>query len=278
MLDDEEFFDAVVASPTVGPPPKVPFYAVDRSTDDSTVESQGFRDPAPRRRDPERLAGLRRVAEPALHLVADGVVDRDNAARVGAVGEFDAAGSLPRQPRRDRRYQSRTREADAAVRYSAAPGHRGARGRHLPAEVHGVAAEQRAAVEIRHGLLQLPRDGRRGGGPPAARATASRPRRRVPAGFPGGAVGFRASASRRRGAPSSSKTPEDARAPAAAKIGAKVAPPSTTVDVDVETKRGVCCGCDFVVEAHVSSGFVGYENEVFGGLLIVRSAHLSQRE
>ena len=46
MLDDEEFFDAVVASPTVGPPPKVPFYAVDRATDDSTVESQGFRDPA----------------------------------------------------------------------------------------------------------------------------------------------------------------------------------------------------------------------------------------
>ena len=34
----------------------------------------------------------------------------------------------------------------------------------------------------------------------------------------------------------------------------------------------------FVVEAHVSSGFVGYENEVFGGLFIVRSAHLSQRE
>ena len=36
MLDDEEFFDAVVASPAAGPP-KVPFYAVDRSTDDSTV-------------------------------------------------------------------------------------------------------------------------------------------------------------------------------------------------------------------------------------------------
>ena len=31
---------------SAGPPPKAPFYAVDRSTDDSTVESQGFRDPA----------------------------------------------------------------------------------------------------------------------------------------------------------------------------------------------------------------------------------------
>ena len=155
---------------------------------------------------PRGLAGLRRVAEPALHLVADGVVDRDNAARVGAVGEFDAAGSLPRQPRRDRRYQSRTREADAAVRSGvAAPGHRGARGRHLPAEIRGLAA-QRAAVEIRHGLLQLPRVDerrRRGGGPPASTRPPPGRGGRVPAGFPGGAVGFRglrrlAAAARRR--------------------------------------------------------------------------------
>ena len=79
------------------------------------------------------------------------------------------------------------------------------------------------------------------------------------------------------------RTPSPGMAPsAAAKIGAKVAPPSTTVDVDVETMRrrpdGFVVVAIFVVEAHVSSGFVGYENEVFGGLFIVRSAHLSQRE
>ena len=212
MLDDEEFFDAVVASPTVGPPPKVPFYAVDRSTDDSTVESQGFRDPAPRRRDPEVSPGCAGSQNPLY-------ISSPTASSIGTTprGSVRSANSTPRAAFLDNPDViadiNREREADAAVRSGvAAPRHRGARGRHLPAEIHGLAA-QRAAVEIRHGLLQLPRVGRRGGGPPAgARPPPGRggqfprrPRRRGRTS--------RASASRRRGATSSSKTPRTRSAP-----------------------------------------------------------------
>ena len=239
MLDDEEFFDAVVASPTVGPPPKVPFYAVDRSTDDSTVESQGFRDPAPaRRRDPEVSPGCAGSQNPLY-------ISSPTASSIGTTprGSVRSANSTPRAAFLDNPDViadiNREREKRTPPSGQASPR-------------LGIAA--RAAAIFRRRSVGSPRNA-----PPskfdtgsfsfhasgAAAADLQQARDRLQAeadSFPPASPaarsvtdfeGFGVSPPRRD---VELESAEDAVRAAAAKIGAKVAPPSTTVDVDVETK------------------------------------------
>ena len=237
MLDDEEFFDAVVASPTVGPPPKVPFYAVDRSTDDSTVESQGFRDPAPRRRDPEVSPGCAGSQNPLY-------ISSPTASSIGTTprGSVRSANSTPRAAFLDNPDViadiNREREKRTPPSGQASPR-------------LGIAA--RAAAIFRRRSMGSPRNNappskfdtgsfsfrsKRAPAPGADPAsTRPRPRpRRTPAGFPAARSDFEELRRLAAAAATSSFNAEDAVRAAAAKIGAKVAPPSTTVDVDVETK------------------------------------------
>ena len=240
MLDDEEFFDAVVASPTVGPPPKVPFYAVDRSTDDSTVESQGFRDPAPaRRRDPEVSPGCAGSQNPLY-------ISSPTASSIGTTprGSVRSANSTPRAAFLDNPDViadiNREREKRTPPSGQASPR-------------LGIAA--RAAAIFRRRSMGSPRNN----APPskfdtgsfsfhasgAAAADLQQARDRLQAeadSFPPASPaarsvtdfeGFGVSPPRRD---VELESAEDAVRAAAAKIGAKVAPPSTTVDVDVETK------------------------------------------
>ena len=235
MLDDEEFFDAVVASPTVGPPPKVPFYAVDRSTDDSTVESQGFRDPAPaRRRDPEVSPGCAGSQNPLY-------ISSPTASSIGTTprGSVRSANSTPRAfldnpdviADINREREKRTPPSGQAsprlgiAARAAAIFRRRSMGNAPPSKFDtgsfSFHASGAAAADLQQARDRLQAEA--DSFPPAS------PAARSVTDF----EGFGVSPPRRD---VELESAEDAVRAAAAKIGAKVAPPSTTVDVDVETK------------------------------------------
>ena len=238
MLDDEEFFDAVVASPTVGPPPKVPFYAVDRSTDDSTVESQGFRDPAPRRRDPEVSPGCAGSQNPLY-------ISSPTASSIGTTprGSVRSANSTPRAAFLDnpdviadinREREKRTppsgqasprlgiaARAAAIFRRRSVGSPRNAPPSKFDTGSFSFHASGAAAADLQQARDRLQAEA--DNSPPASPAARSGTDCEGCGGSPPRRDVERESA-------------EDAVRAAAAKIGAKVAPTSTTGDVDVETK------------------------------------------
>jgi len=267
MLDDEEFFDAVVASPHGLP--KVPFYAVG-PPDDAMVEAQGFLDPAPARRRALEVspgcAGSQNplyISSPTASSVGGSMRSGNSTPRGAFLENPDVLADLHRE--HDKRtppsgqasprlgiaaraaaiFRRRSMSSPAASpRDANSPPSRFDTGQ-FSFHAHRAGA---AAEDLRDGLERLRREEdvspppsptpREPAEPASYVAAPGTPPNRPTPRDPCDSLDTVASAAGmsppRRDV--EFENAEDTVRAAAAKIGARVAPPSTTVDVDVETK------------------------------------------
>ena len=279
MLDDEEFFDAVVASPHG--PPKVPFYAVG-PPDDAAVEAQGFLDPAPARRRALEVspgcAGSQNplyISSPTASSVGGSMRSGNSTPRGAFLENPDVLADLYRE--RDKRtppsgqasprlgiaaraaaiFRRRSMSSPAASpRNANSPPSRFDTGQFsFHAQRAGAAAQ-----DLREGLERLHREEDVSPPPSPTPREPAEPVSLLPRepAEPASYVVAEPGTPQKRPTPrdpcdsldtvasAAGMSPprrdvefenaEDTVRAAAAKIGARVAPPSTTVDVDVETK------------------------------------------